>query len=76
MPIKEFKKFKNKTIFNNIRTESSGNKKMYEIIGKHYHLFPKYNYQKEIKSITNSFTHKTITDKLKNKTTKKYIIVV
>lgn len=76
MPIKEFKKFKNKTIFNYIRTESAGTKKMYEIIGKYYNLFPKYNYQKEIKSITNSFIHKTITEKLNDKTTKKYIIVV
>lgn len=76
MPIKEFKKFKNKTIFNYIRTESSGSKKMYEIIGKYYNLFPKYDYQKEIKSITNSFIHKTITEKLKNKATKKYTIMV
>ena len=53
MPIKEFKKFKNKTIFNYIRTESSGTIKMYEIIGKYYDLFVKYNFHKEIKKITN-----------------------
>ena len=76
MPIKEFKKFKNKTIFNFERSESSGTKKMYEIISNYYKLEPKYNFRKEIKSITNAFIHKTITNKLKDKTTKKYIIVV
>jgi zinc protease len=76
MPPKEYKKFKNKTIFNFERTESSGNKKMYEIIGKYYNLIPKFNFRKEIKTITNNFIHKTVTNKLKNKTTKKYIIVV
>jgi len=76
MPTKEYQKFKNKTIFNFERSESSGNKKMYEIIGKYYGLEPKYNFKKIIKTITNSFIHKTVTKKLKDKFTKKYIIVV
>jgi len=76
MPTKEYKKFKNKTIFNYIRSESSGSIKMYEIIEKYYNILQKYNYQKEINSITNSFIHKTVTKKLKDKNTKKYIIVV
>jgi hypothetical protein len=49
---------------------------MYEIIGNYYELEPKYNFRKEIKSITNAFIHKTVTKKLKDKITKKYIIVV
>jgi len=76
MPTKEYQKFKNKTIFNFERSESSGNKKMYEIIGNYYGLEPKYNFKKIIKTITNSFIHKTVTKKLKDKFTKKYIIVV
>lgn len=76
MPTKEYQKFKNKTIFNFERSESSGTKKMYEIIGKYYSLQPKYNFRKEIKSMTNAFIHKTVTNKLRDKTTKKYIIVV
>lgn len=76
MPIKEYQKFKNKTKFNFARSESSGTKKMYEIVSNYYHLQPKYNFHKEIKSITNGFIHKTITKKLKDKTSKKYIIVV
>ena len=76
MPLKEFKKFKNKTIFNDIRIKSSGMNKMYEIINNYFHIQPNFNYQKEIKSITNSFVHKVITEKLKDKNTKKYIIVV
>ena len=76
MPTKEYQKFKNKTIFNYIRSESSGTKKMYEIIGKYYDLFVKYNFHREIKKITNAFIHKTVTNKLKDKNTKKYIIVV
>ena len=76
MPAKEYQKFKNKTIFNFERSESSGTKKMYEIIGNYYKLEPKYNFRKEIKSITNAFIHKTVTNKLKDKITKKYIIVV
>jgi len=76
MPTKEYQKFKNKTIFNFERSESSGTKKMYEIIGKYYGLEPKYNFKKIIKTITNSFIHKTVTKKLKDKFTKKYIIVV
>jgi zinc protease len=76
MPNKEYKKFKNKTIFNFERSESSGTKKMYEIIGNYYGLQPKYNFRKEIKTITNDFIHKTVTKKLKDKFTKKYIIVV
>ena len=76
MPTNEYQKFKNKTIFNFERSESSGTKKMYEIINKYYDLVPKYNFYKEIKSITNAFIHKTVTQKLKNKSAKKYIIVV
>lgn len=76
MPIKEYKKFKNKTIFNFERSESSGNKKMQEIIAKYYNLKQKCNFKKVIKTITNSFIHKTVTEKLKDKTAKKYIIVV
>jgi hypothetical protein len=76
MPTKEYQKFKNKTIFNYERSESSGNKKMYEIISKYYDLSPKYNFYKEISSITNAFIHKTVTQKLKDKTAKKYIIIV
>ena len=76
MPTKEYEKFKNKTIFNFARSESSGSKKMYEIINNYYNLSPKYNFHKEIKSITNAFIHKTVTNKLKDKSTKKYIIVV
>ena len=76
MPTKEYQKFKNKTIFNFARSESSGTKKMYEIINKYYDISTKYNFHKEIKSITNAFIHKTVTNKLKDKTTKKYIIVV
>jgi predicted Zn-dependent peptidase len=76
MPTNEYQKFKNKTIFNFERSESSGTKKMYEIINKYYDLVPKYNFHKEIKSITNAFIHKTVTQKLKDKTAKKYIIVV
>jgi len=76
MPAKEYQKFKNKTVFNFERTESSGTKKMYEIIEKYYYFIPKYNFHKEIKSITNAFIHKTVTQKLKDKSTKKYIIVV
>jgi zinc protease len=76
MPIKEYEKFKNKTIFNFERTESSGLKKMNEIIEKYYHFIPKYNFHKVIKKITNLFIHKIVTKKLKDKTTKKYIIVV
>ena len=76
IPTKEYQKFKNKTIFNYERSESSGTKKMYEIIGNYYKIEPKYNFRKEIKSITNSFIHKTLTNKLKDKFTKKYIIVV
>jgi predicted Zn-dependent peptidase len=76
MPTKEYQKFKNKTIFNFERSESSGTKKMYEIISNYYGLEPKYNFKKIIKTITNDFIHKTITNKLRDKTTKKYIIVV
>jgi predicted Zn-dependent peptidase len=76
MPTKEYQKFKNKTIFNFERSESTGTKKMYEIISNYYELEPKYNFRKEIKSITNAFIHKTVTKKLKDKITKKYIIVV
>ena len=76
MPTKEYQKFKNKTIFNYERSESSGTKKMYEIISNYYELEPKYNFRKEIKKITNSFIHKIVTQKLRDKTTKKYIIVV
>jgi zinc protease len=76
MPIKEYKKFKNKTIFNFERSESSGDKKMQEIIAKYYGLIQKYNFKKVIKTITNSYIHKTVTEKLKDKTAKKYIIVV
>ena len=76
MPTKEYKKFKNKTIFNFERSESSGTKKMYEIISNYYKLEPKYNFHKEIKKITNDFIHKTVTKKLRDKSTKKYIIVV
>ena len=49
--------------------------KIYEII-KYYSLQPKYNFKKIIKTITNSFIHKTVTNKLKDKFTKKFIIVV
>jgi hypothetical protein len=49
---------------------------MYEIIGNYYGLQPKYNFKKIIKTITNDFIHKTVTQKLKDKFTKKYIIVV
>jgi hypothetical protein len=49
---------------------------MYEIISNYYGLEPKYNFKKIIKTITNDFIHKTITNKLRDKTTKKYIIVV
>jgi len=76
MPIKEYKKFKNKTIFNFERSESSGDKKMQEIITKYYDLMQKYNFKKVIKTITNEFIHKTVAEKLKDKFTKKYIIVV
>ena len=76
MPTKEYQKFKNKTIFNFERSESSGTKKMYEIIDNYYGLEPKYNFKKIIKTITNYFIHKTVTQKLKDKFTKKYIIVV
>ena len=76
MPTKEYQKFKNKTIFNFERSESSGTKKMYEIIGNYYGLEPKYNFKKIIKTITNDFIHKTVSNKLREKTTKKYIIVV
>lgn len=76
MPTKEYQKFKNKTKFNFERSESSGIKRMYEIISKYYGLEPKYNFRKEIKSITNAFIHKTVTNKLKDKFTKKFIIVV
>ena len=76
MPIKEYQKFKNKTIFNFERSESSGTKKMYEIISKYYYFLPKYNFHREINSITNAFTHKTVTKKMKDKSVKKYIIVV
>jgi predicted Zn-dependent peptidase len=76
IPTKEYQKFKNKTIFNFERSESSGTKKMYEIISNYYELEPKYNFRKEIKSITNTFIHKTVTNKLRDKFTKKYIIVV
>jgi zinc protease len=76
MPTKEYQKFKNKTIFNFERSESSGTKKMYEIIRKYYELEPKYNFKKIIKTITNDFIHKTVTKKLRDKFTKKYIIVV
>jgi predicted Zn-dependent peptidase len=76
MPKKEYEKFKNKTVFNYERSESSGTKKMYEIIEKYYYFTPKYNFHKEIKSITNNFIHKTVTNKLKDKSAKKFIIVV
>lgn len=76
IPIKEYQKFKNKTVFNFERSESSGTKKMYEIISNYYGLEPKYNFKKIIKTITNDFIHKTVTNKLRDKTTKKYIIVV
>jgi predicted Zn-dependent peptidase len=76
MPTKEYQKFKNKTIFNYERSESSGDKKMHEIIDKYYYFIPKYNFHREIKSITNAFIHKTVTQKLKDKTAKKYIIIV
>ena len=76
MPTKEYQKFKNKTVFNFERSESSGTKKMYEIIGKYYELETKYNFKKIIKTITNAFIHKTVTQKLKDKTAKKYIIIV
>ena len=76
MPTKEYQKFKNKTIFNFERSESSGTKKMYEIISNYYGLEPKYNFRKEIKKITNDFINKTVTNKLGDKFTKKYIIVV
>ena len=76
MPTKEYKKFKNKTIFNFERSESSGTKKMYEIISNYYELEPKYNFKKIIKTITNDFIHKTVTKKIGDKFTKKYIIVV
>lgn len=76
IPTKEYQKFKNKTIFNFERTEESGTKKMYEIINKYYSLQPKYNFKKIIKTITNAFIHKTVTKKLKDKNTKKYIIIV
>ena len=76
MPIKEFKKFKNKTLFNYIRSESSGNTKMGQLIDKYLFDIPKYNYKKEILSITNTFLHKTINEKMNSKETKKYIIRV
>jgi predicted Zn-dependent peptidase len=76
MPTKEYQKFKNKTIFNFARSESSGTKKMFEIISNYYQLQPKYNFHKEIKLITNNFIHKTVTKKIRDKTAKKYIIVV
>jgi predicted Zn-dependent peptidase len=76
MPTKEYQKFKNKTVFNYERSESSGTKRMYEIISNYYGLEPKYNFKKIIKTITNSFIHKTVTQKLRDKTTKKFIIVV
>jgi zinc protease len=76
IPTKEYQKFKNKTVFNFERSESSGTKKMYEIINKYYSLQPKYNFKKIIKTITNSFIHKTVTNKLRDKTVKKYIIIV
>ena len=76
MPLKEYKKFKNKTLFNYIRNEESGTKKMFEIIDNYYHLQPKYNFKKVIKTIINTFIHKTVTNKLKDKFTKKYIIIV
>jgi zinc protease len=76
IPVKEYKKFKNKTIFNFELSESSGNKKMEEIISKYYKLIPNYNFKKIINSITNNFIHKTITNKLKDKFTKKYVIIV
>ena len=49
---------------------------MQEIIAKYYDLTKKYNFKKVIKTITNSFIHKTVTEKLKDKTSKKYIIIV
>jgi hypothetical protein len=49
---------------------------MYEIISNYYKLEPKYNFKKIIKTITNDFIHKTVTKKLMDKLTKKYIIVV
>jgi zinc protease len=76
MSTKEYQKFKNKTIFNYERSESSGTKRMYEIICNYYGLEPKYNFKKIIKTITNVFIHKTVTNKLRDKSTKKYIIVV
>lgn len=76
MPTKEYQKFKNKTIFNFARSETSGTKRMYEIISNYYGLEPKYNFKKIIKTITNAFIHKTVTNKLKDKFTKKYIIIV
>jgi len=76
IPTKEYQKFKNKTIFNYERSESSGDKKMHEIIDKYYYFIPKYNFHREIKSITNAFIHKTVTQKLRDKTAKKYIIIV
>ena len=74
--LKEFKKFKNKCIISYHRIEENGNVKLNELIDKYLFGLPKINYLKNLNSITNSFLHQTLENKLKNKDTKKYIFFV
>lgn len=76
MPKHEFDKFKNKTIINYERISSSGMLKLNELIDKYLFNLPKTNYKKDLESISNSFVHKTVKDKLKDKNTKKFIFTV
>lgn len=76
IPIHEFKKFKNKSIINYQRISSSGMLKLNELIDKYLFNLPKNNYKKNLQSITNSYLHNTISDKFKNKNTKKFVFTV
>jgi len=75
MPIKEFNKFKNKTLIDYQKIKSSGVYKINRFLDKYYYNISEYNYEAVIKSINNSFLFKIIKNKFNDKKTKQFIFI-
>ena len=60
LPIKEFNKFKNKTLINYDKVKGSSMYKINRYIDKFYFGISDYDYDKVIKSITNDYLHNSV----------------